>query len=321
MTSYRTRILKTNRKITYTNNQSIMYKNETSTLLPFLLFQLFVIISTAYKYKRTTYQWKANLHRSTGVATSFEQSIFKSSTSTSTLSASKDSQNIIIILQEIFSRYPKYLSRPSLTFGLCKTSSSSSLLPSSSSITNNLQSSILHLNLLSFGTPRLIQSSSSSSKKKLLKDTKYCRQSINSMNDDNVDIICCVEIPIVGGLLANINIDCKEEVEDNGCLRFTFLQQQQQSTTTPQSTNNNNNHDNQITTRIVLTTQIAGNYRPTIACGTSSSSSSRLLLPISKFRKLVYCSTQRMVHTYVMWRYHDHVVNEYMKKIILMKKT
>ena len=298
-----------------------MYKNATSTLLlPFLLFQLFVIISTAYKYKRTTYQWEANLHRSTGVATSFEQSIFKSSTLTSTLSASNYSQkNIIIILQEIFSRYPKYLSRPSLTFGLCKTSSSL-LLPSSSSITNNLQSSILNLNLLSFGTPSIIiQSSSSSSKKKLLKDTKYC-QSINSMNDDddNVTIICCVEIPIVGGLLANTNkIDCKEEVEDNGCLRFTFLQQQQQSTT-PQSTNNNN-HDNQITTTIVITTQIAGNYRPTIACGTSSSSS-RLLLPISKFRKLVYCSTQRMVHTYVMWRYHDHVVNEYMKKILMKKK-
>ena len=292
------------------------YKNETSTLLPFLLFQLFIIISTAYKYKRTSYQWEANLHRSTGVATSFEQSIFKSSTST--LSASKDSRqkNIIIILQEIFSRYPKYLSRPSLTFGLCKTSSSL-LLPSSSSITNNLQSSILNLNLLSFGTPSIIiQSSSSSSKKKLLKDTKYC-QSINSMNDDddNVTIICCVEIPIVGGLLAH-NIDCKEEVEDNGCLRFTFLQQQQQSTT-PQSNNNNQHDNNQITTTIVLTTQIAGNYRPTIACGTSSlsSSSPRLLLPISKFRKLVYCSTQRMVHTYVMWRYHDHVVNEYMKKI------
>lgn len=269
-----------------------MYKNVMpSTLLPFLLFQLiFVNISTAYKYKRTTYQWEANLHRSTGVATSFEQSIFKLSTLTSTLSASKDSQkNIIIILQEIFSRYPKYLSRPSLTFGLCKTSSSS-LLPSSSSITNNLQSSILHLNLLSFGTPRIIQSSS-----------------------DNVNIICCVEIPIVGGLLANINIDCKEEVEDNGCLRFIL---QQQSKTTPQSTNNN-----QQTTTIVITTQIAGNYRPTIACGTSSSSSSsRLILPISKFRKLVYCSTQRMVHTYVMWRYHDHVVNEYMKKMILMKK-
>lgn len=89
-------------------------------------------------YKRRSYQWDANLHQPTGIASSFEQSIFHYKHQPpicnvedvdglssilhrpTPLSMTKKKQ-MKHIIQDIFSSYPKFLTKPSLTFGLCRT--------------------------------------------------------------------------------------------------------------------------------------------------------------------------------------------------------
>jgi len=254
---------------------------------------------TKQYYKRKSYQWNANLHQSTGIATSFEQSIFynkhqpsicnpSSWHRPSSLSTTKE-QITKHIIQDVFSSYPNFLTKPSLTFGLCR---SVPLDVEKEDCNHHLQTSLLHLNVLTFGKPRIV------------KPSKH-------MNDrlSTAEVVYCIEIPIEGGLLANVESKSskiskskKKKEEDHGCLRFTWLQTKQQ--------NNNEQQDIKYTKHqhpeIILITEIRGNYRPTLAGNK---------LPISNMRKILYYSTQRMVHTYVMWRYHDYVVKEYSRRI------
>ena len=123
-------------------------------------------------YKRMSYQWNANLHQPTGIATSFEQSIFYNKHQSPPICKEDDDdddglsdvlhrpslattkkEQIKHIIQDIFSSYPKFLTKPSLTFGLCR-------IPSNVKDCNHhLQTSLLHLNVLIFGKPRIVKPS------------------------------------------------------------------------------------------------------------------------------------------------------------------
>jgi len=264
---------------------------------------------TKQYYKRRSYQWNANLNQPTGIATSFEQSIFhkhqmppncyvENNDGFSNVlhrSTTKKKQQIKHIVQDVFSSYPKFLSKSSLTFGLCRS------VPSdveNKDCKHHLQTSLLHLNMLTFGKPRIVHKPSP---KHILID--------NKSSSTEKEVVCCIEIPIEGGLLANVDSKSstkskskKKKEEDNGCIRFTWLQTKQQ--------NNNEQQDIKYTKHqhpeIILITEIRGNYHPTLAGNK---------LPISNMRKILYYSTQRMVHTYVMWRYHDYVVKECSRRI------
>jgi hypothetical protein len=98
----------------------------------------------------------------------------------------------------------------------------------------------------------------------------------------NNNTVCCVKIPIVGGFLAKINPNSA----DHGCLSFTWHQEK-------------NN--------ITLVTEIAGNYQPTLA-------GSRIPVPL--WRNILYSSTQRLFHEYVMWRFHGFILKEFEKQCL-----
>jgi len=122
----------------------------------------------------------------------------------------------------------------------------------------------------------------------------------NKSSSTEKEVVCCIEIPIEGGLLANVEskstTTSKKKDVDHGCIRFTWLQTKQPNNQYIKK------HIKYQHPEIILTTEIRGKYRPTLAGNK---------LPISNTRKMLYYSTQRMVHTYVMWRYHDYVVKEY----------
>jgi len=259
-------------------------------------------------YNRRSYQWNANLHQTTGIASSFEQSIFhkhqqppicnvedvdvlSSILHRPSLSMTKKKQ-MKETIQDLFSLYPTFLSKPSLTFGLCRS------IPSNvekEDCNHHLQTSLLHLNMLIFGKPRIVE------------PPKHIF--INDKSSSNV--VCCIEIPIEGGLLANVESKSsttnkskskkKKKNEDHGCIRFTWLQTKQ-----PNKQQHTQKHIEYQQPEIILITEIRGMYRPTLAGNK---------LPTSNMRKILYYSTQRMVHTYVMWRYHDYVVKECSRRI------
>ena len=147
----------------------------------------------------------------------------------------------------------------------------------------------MHLNVLTFGKPRIVKPS-----------TKHIFMNDRLSTATKEEVVCCIEIPIEGGLLANVESSTtnKSKKEDHGCIRFTWLQTKQPN---KQHTKKHINHP-----KIILITEIRGSYRPTLA-GSK--------LPISNMRKVLYYSTQRMLHTYVMWKYHDYVVKEYSRRI------
>jgi len=271
--------------------------------------------------KRKSFLWIASLDRYTGVATSFEQSIFQEVDVghrgdgygkiplTSSSSNNMDGTEVTTkqqqqIVREIFTNYPDFLGRSSLTLGLCRAVRSYDdgnddvRKQKQQQQQYKLQTSLLPLNLLTFGMPRVVSSKKSSSR---------FENNVHQSTSGGTTIgkvICCIEIPIVGGLLARLSEEdsstsssssssssstVKNRNIDHGCLRFTWLQ----------TTENQNN--------TILITEIAGKYRPTLAgCKT----------PIPTWRNAMYCSTQRMVHAHVMWRFHGFAVREYQHKIL-----
>lgn len=272
------------------------YNNEVKMIR--IIKTAFILhIVDASLFERKSFTWRANLNGLTGVATSFEQSVFQPKNNDDIVHPSTNTK-VQKIVQDIFSQYPIYLGSPSLTLGLCRSvdsSTTSHVMNENEESYCNLQTSLFHFNMLSFGKPRL------KSNKKIRSTIvdNVCRFSVDT--DTTIikdgEIICCVEIPIVGGLLANVDDSISTgSNEDHGCLRFTWLQTQP----------NNYQH----TSKIIILTEIAGRYQPKLA-GTK--------LPISKLHNILYCSTQRMLHVYVMWRYHDHVVKEYRRRLFNVK--
>lgn len=257
-------------------------------------------IVDASLFERKSFTWRANLNDLTGVATSFEQSVFQPENNDDIMHPSTNKKVVQKIVQDIFSQYPIYLGSPSLTLGLCRSVVSSRTTSHVMKNENedsycNLQTSLFHFNMLSFGKPRLIEKSNKNIRSTIVDNICRFSDDTDTTIIKDGEIICCVEIPIVGGLLANVDYSISTgSNEDHGCLRFTWLLETQP---------NNYQH----TSKIILITEIAGRYQPALA-GTK--------LPISPLNNILYCSTQRMLHVYVMWRYHDHVVKEYRRRLL-----
>jgi hypothetical protein len=94
---------------------------------------------------------------------------------------------------------------------------------------------------------------------------------------------CTVVLPIIGGLLALNNNNDDDNNNNNagkGCLWFRL-------------------QHNESTEETKLVTEIRG-YNPWLIGSTQ---------PIPFYRKLLYLSTQSIVHAYVMWRFHRHCLH------------
>ena len=170
--------------------------------------------------------------------------------------------------------------------------------------------------------------------------TEYHGGESPSSTGPREEMICCIEIPIIGGLLALGDAPTRDpsaantanapkyrksstnpSVTDRGYLRFTWIEAQchtnqrknhhrHQKKQQQQYHHQHDQHHLQVSQpEIRIVTQICGRYRPTLAGHT---------LPIPKWRHRMYCSTQRIFHAYVMWRFHGYVMNEYGK--ILSKR-
>ncbi|KAL7461032.1 hypothetical protein ACHAXS_001469 [Conticribra weissflogii] len=249
------------------------------------ILQLNTTSASRIQAKRKVFQWAASLDRSTGVASSWEQSyvsiaLTKSPQyhSTSSHPTLPSRQEIYDFANEIFSDYPRYLGKRSVTLGLCCVSTSSE-----KSQSFNLQSTIVGIDVLIFGLPRIRRTGLEN----------VCGVEVKAIGGN---VICCVEIPILGGYLANATSSMSGGI-DFGCLRFTWVELEPSEHKKTKSRNPRPN--------IIIVTEIDGNYRPTLA-GKN--------LPIPWWRKQFYCSTQRVIHAYVMWRYHGFVVKEFEKR-------
>ena len=220
-------------------------------------------------FRRTKFNWRADLDRAC-VASSLEVSRFQYA-GVVDLPPKKE-------VISIFSEYPTFLQRPSLTFGLCrvKPSTDGSYELRTAFALGEPEGALL----LVFGKPRAV-------KRKGRPDWL----SGGSVGCAAGEALCCIELPIEGGLLARtLSETAGRSVKDYGCLRFTFYQ-----------TICTNKGTGRPCSCVTLCTEIAGGYSPALA--------GFRCLPFG-FRKFVYSNSQRLLHEYVMWKYHAHVMNE-----------
>jgi hypothetical protein len=220
-------------------------------LITVLMFALTLLLHTCQSsasllyYRRQSFTWRASLDSTIGIASSHEQSVF-SPKEAELILPSKSSATTFA--RHEFCNYPQFLQKVSLTLGICR------VLPSTEHY-RNICTSIFPINVLSFGTPIIKK---------------------------NNKAICCVQIPIVGGLLAKIN----PYSADHGCLSFTWHQEKK---------------------NITIVTEIAGKYQPALAGSRT---------PVPCWRNKLYSSTQRLLHEYVMWRFHGFVLEEFEKQCL-----
>jgi hypothetical protein len=217
------------------------------------LFAIAAVTAVQGATESFNFKWKASLNSDTGIATSREESLFVFPTAASTTQ-----RDVANFARSIIHDYPKFLTRPSLTLGL--------ITRKDASKETALCTSVCHLNLLSFGSA--VDAPKPTYRKQA---RKY-----------SGNVVCCVEIPILGGLLSQSSAG---ERSNAGCLRFTLIRNTKASPDDAYK----------------FVTEIAGNYQPSIAGER---------YPRSKFRSAVYCATQRMFHEYVMWRFHRAVRDE-----------
>lgn len=192
------------------------------------LFSIILVVAftTQAATVPTNFKWRAHLNRDTGIATSCEES-----TAVFPVSEAISPHQISEAAKRIIQEYPKFLSRPSLTFGLLKTKHTTGKQ-------SDLCTSMYNLKLLSFGyskhTSRTI-----------------CNRIVRrySPGSNTMVILCSFETPILGGLLS------QSYGHDKGCLRFTLLRNE---------SNSKQHHE----LHAVFVTEIDGPYKPSLA-GTS----------------------------------------------------
>ena len=237
----------------------------------FVLLSLGVDCKGSADFRRTKFYWRADLDRG-GVASSIEVSKFLS-TGVVDLSPKET-------VTSIFSGYPTFLR--GATLGLCR------IKPSSTDGSYELRTFALGgaegALLLVFGKPRAVK-------------RKGRLDLLNGVFEGGApgEALCCIELPIEGGLLANTQSETaghkSSKKSDYGFLRFAFYQ------------GYTDNGTDRPFSCVTLVTEIAGGYMPALAGCLSR------FLPF-EFRKFVYCNSQRLLHEYVMWKYHAHVMNE-----------
>ncbi len=285
-----------------------------------------------HRFIRKSFQWEASLNNRTGVAASREESIFQQHPPQNDHHRQRKSESLCqAFVHKIFSDYPHFLERPSLTGGVCRltTVSPPSQSQSQSLSVSSLECHLLQLlfklppALLTFGKPRC-----GSYRRRVFTLLPNIQLSISTPRWKE-EMKHCIEIPILGGLLAYGDTPARDmmptktaiatkatkvtttrqPVLEHGYLRFTWIEAQCPTNQRKNHRLRHQKHHQQQEQQqhfshpeIRIITQIGGLYRPTLAGPT---------IPIPKWRQCMYCSTQRIFHAYVMWRFHGYVMKEY----------
>jgi len=249
-----------------------------TTIIILLFFSFLFLISkqrkavAALNLSKNNFQWSASVDSTSGVASSLEESLWHSSLSKKRASLLKFSKQTRILASEIFESYPHFLSLKKVTFGLCSVKKNDNKVDHCIDLYCTL---FKRVTLLSFGRP-----------------TKSFYNSKESASQQHYGVV--TEIPILGGCLVNNRIrKVKDEESTNpyyyGRLRFELIIQD--------LAKEGNKNEFPYTAR--LKTQIIG-YKSAIVGD----------VPVNPLRKLTYLSTQRLVHAYVMFRFHAYASSQ-----------
>lgn len=259
------------------------------------------------------FRWSQSVDSVTGVASSLETSSF-----TSMFSKYEGDDGELLpmvtrlrrlcihrrVAEIILTSYPQFVARKSVTFGLLSTKRRAST--NQEGLKNgrrdnlegdycvDLYNPLLGVSFLTFGPVRHHHH--------IQKNMKVKFGAIFSMILPFVGVTQLVnersnfitEIPIIGGCLVNrkcrkITTSEAEQRPHYGSLRFEIQQDK-----SLQYDRGNIHH---LQTTMELKTQIIG-YTPTIVG----------IAPVNPIRKLVYYSSQRLAHAYVMFRFHTHIL-------------
>mmetsp|Transcript_2372 Transcript_2372/g.6885 ORF Transcript_2372/g.6885 Transcript_2372/m.6885 type:complete len:289 (+) Transcript_2372:254-1120(+) len=236
------------------------------------------------------FRWNASLNRITGEAAATETSMPRRRRKAASPKYAPnicDEKSLIKLLKS----YPAWLSKPSVSFGVLRTST----LSERSDVARNrilvdrtqaqigspngvsINDSLFGLNLLCFGKPRvsILKSSTSVSGR---------RRSLQA------------DFPVIGGLLdgkRDATVSSSNNTNEHGCIRFVVEQEKIRDRDEKQ-------RDRRCWRIVRIESCICDGYHPAIA-GPG---------PVSPIRKAVYLSSQSLIHAYVMRRFHGMVLAE-----------
>lgn len=263
-----------------------------SFFLP-LLLRMLPSYSSLHIVACWNFQWNASLDRNTGKASSYEQSSIKLSTQQqeqqhqSSISCGS-TKSVTKVIESCFQSYPLWLCSKSVTLGLLRANSIRSSLRNG---TVSIQDSVFHQNLLIFGKPRRIQNV-------LLKSSIEASRnssSLRNLTDKQKVVEVTFEFPIKGGLLT-YHPPTLNDGEERGSIRLSCFYPQ-----TPKKQSKASSVE-AIAIPFSIESKIV-NFLPRIGGPP----------PVPRIRQIMYLNTQRLVHAYVMRRFHHHCY----KKLIL----
>jgi hypothetical protein len=223
-------------------------------------------------YPHVAFSWTASLNETTGIASSKETSSLNLKYSSN--NGIRDS-DLAHLTEQMFSSYLSWLVRPAITFGALRQGSVVDENGADDETAIQLRC-LKGVNLLSFGRPHSLRT--------------FQHQRFVSVTTN---------LPITGGWFAVIvPADCrlhrfpfqKKVASGGGALRLSLLCKRQKTSYNKRTTLD---HDD-----IQIQTELVG-YRPRLASGH----------PVRTLRKHLYLSTQSIIHAYVMWRFHRHIVH------------
>ncbi len=265
-------------------------KNFGRLFFSLLLFCAHGIVAAGFK-------WEAGLNSISGLAYSLERSSLSRSRGTmasyQTHKQNDDNDpDLSRKVKELFTSYPQFLGLRKCLLGAFVAKPSCLLgekgNPESLIATTQICDFLFGINLLTFGQPTTVTYRSRKKNEKI--EGSY------SIENEVV-----TDLPVIGGLLSCRNggrkdgkISCTGSGSPHssyGLLRFKFTQTCE---ILPYEDGNPQASQELIET-LRLETRVI-DYKPALAG----------FPPVGRMRKSFYSSTQRLLHAYVMWRFHNH---------------
>ncbi len=230
------------------------------------------------------FKWEAGLDPKSGLAHSLERSSLSRSRGTITNYPTQkqyDENDLDLSrkVKELFTSYPQFLGLRKCLLGAFKAKPSCSLGdkedPESLVATTQICDFLFGINLLTFGQPTTVTYRSR-------------KKNENIEGSYSIENEVVTDLPVIGGLLA-----CRKRGRKSsyGLLRFKFTQ----TCEILPDVEGKSQASQELIEVLRLETRVI-DYRPALAG----------FPPVGKMRKSLYTSTQRLLHAYVMWRFHNH---------------
>ena len=235
----------------------------------------------------TDFKWDADLNCISGRASSLETShvdldMLKNEHFDGDMNNASISISIQSKVRREFAQYPQFLARRKLFFGIL---TAKQAVNDHGQIITTVCDSLFGISLLAFGEASFAGDGDGEGRDPRTR---------NGKDSDGFSTTVFARIPVVGGILAcksqgqgqvhiRGNCDERDQGNDLGELWFQF------SHSLPNVSQTTKEHMVRLESRVV-------DYRPAISG----------LPPVNALRCAMYLNTQKYVHAYVMWRFHNH---------------